>query len=117
LWDRAIPAHVRKEAELPGFLSGKRIDSFRTSGDYHIWPQIWAGESMIEATAAYDGIELTSAAHVPDPRHPGETMLRIDVTLPGGNKAYTAAQTPRAERQLSRATVHLAQLLSQIKYK
>ena len=117
LWDRGIPAHVAKEVDLVASVSGERIDSFKSAGDYHAWPEIWASESMVEATEAYHGIILLSASDVPDPRHPDEVMLEIKIALPGGNKAYTVAQTVRAKKQLSRASVHLAQLLSRIKYK
>ena len=115
LWDKVLPAGI--SADVNG-LAGKIVDGvtltqYQTTGDYHHWAETWAGDSMNAANAAYAGITFNSAANVPDPRHAGKTMLNISITLPAG---YKAAHQPRAKDQLSQAAVHLAQLLSRIKF-
>lgn len=117
MWDSTLPNLVGKGAALVSIISVPNFQSqFTTSGDYHHWPEKWAGDSMKQCTAAYAGIQFQSAAYVPDPRHPGKTMLKIMINLPGGTPQYKANQKGRTKTQLTKSAVHLAQLLSSIKF-
>jgi len=118
LWDFSLPNSISPDVDtLASKLVVSSWDSqMQTAGDYHHWAEVWAGDSMVQANAAYDRIQFNSAAMVDNPRHPGQTMLKIDVSLPNGIKAYKQAQKQRAEDQLTKAAVHLAQLLNKINF-
>lgn len=118
LWDLTIPAAIGKTVpELAAAITPASLASQPlTSGDYHHWAEVWAGESMVQANAAYAGIVYVSSEYVPDPRHPGKKMLKISVNLPRGIGGYKANQEARAKEQLTRASVRLAQLLEKISY-
>lgn len=119
LWDLGLPNSISKDIDT---LASKLVvpswdTQMVTTGDYHHWAETWAGDSMQQANAAYDGISFDSAAIVDNPRHPGQKMLKISISLPGGTKAYKSAQKQRAQDQLTKSAVHLAQLLSKIDFK
>jgi S1/P1 Nuclease len=118
LWDLGLPNSISHNIDT---LAQKLVvpswaNTMLTDGDYHHWAEAWAGDSMNQANAAYEGIVFKSAAQVPDPRHPGETMLKILIKLPGGTSGYEQAQKQRTQEQLTKASVHLAQLLSKINF-
>ena len=119
MWDLLLPRRISSNvndlasALIPGSLASQAA----TSGDYHHWPEVWAGESMTQANAAYAPINFKSAAYVPNPRHTNTLMLKISIELPGGSTGYKQAQQQRTQDQLTKAAVHLAQLLSKIDFK
>lgn len=117
MWDLLLPNTISKKVDV---LTSKLVVDLAvqpaTGGDFHHWPETWAGDSMKQANAAYAGIIDKSAAFVPNPRHPGEQMLKISITLPGGTKMYKSDQHDRIQTQLTNAAVHLAQLLSKINF-
>jgi hypothetical protein len=118
LWDLGLPNLVSSDVNT---LASNLVvtgwsTQMKTSGNYHNWPEKWAGDSMKQANAAYDGIVFKSAEMVPNPRHAGQMMLKIDVDLPNGTKSYKNDQKQRAQDQLTKAAVHLAQLLSKINF-
>jgi hypothetical protein len=117
-WDLVLPNGVSSDVNtLASKIAVASLNSQPlTDGDFHHWPETWASLSMQQANAAYDGITYNSAAFVDDPRHPGQKMLQIQITLPGGEPGYKAAQQQRAQDQLTQAAVHLAQLLSKINF-
>ena len=119
MWDKTLPALVEK---TPSALADKIVvadfkSAFAMKGDYHHWPEEWAADTMQQSSEAYKGIVFKSAEYVPDPRHPGKTMLKIMIDLPGGTAQYKKDQKVRTQSQLTKAAVHLAQLLNAIKYK
>ena len=79
---------------------------WKSEGNYHDWPALWAKDSVTEANAAYDGITF-GAARFTKKGKPEE----IDITLAA---TYEARQTPRVTRQLAKAAFHLAELLNRI---
>lgn len=118
LWDRDIPELIGKDVPSIAAAALAGAGSVHpTKGDYHHWPEVWAGETMRVANQAYSGITFNSAAYVPNPRNPGKEMLKIGVSLPGGTKGYGAKEKGPMLIQLTRASAHLAQLLGAIKYK
>lgn len=83
--------------------------TWKTPGSYHQWAEKWAGASVKEALAAYQGLIFS------DPVFNTHNELRkISITLPAN---YLADQTPRAELQLAKGGFHLADLLNHIKWK
>ena len=119
LWDLGLPRRISTNINT---LALKLIvttagSSMITEGDFHHWPEIWAGDSMKQANAAYAGITFDLAAFVPNPRHAGQQMLKISVSLPAGEKGYKESQQPTVQDQLTKAAVHLTQLLSKINFK
>ena len=117
-WDRQLPEAISKDpAELVNAISVSNLKQQpRTDGDYHKWAEMWASETMQAGAAAYNGLEFTSAEFLEDPQHPDHQTLFIHTKLPGGTAGYKAAQKDRAEEQLRKAAVHLAQLLGSIKF-
>jgi hypothetical protein len=118
LWDLGLPNMVSPNVDgLAVIIGSGGIGSEpATPGDYHAWPEQWASDSMTQANAAYQGISFDKAAYVPDPRKPGKTKLEISITLPNGTTDYEKNQKARAQAQLHKATIHLAQLLAAIEY-
>src|SRR6202041_3350888 len=72
---------------------------WKSSGDYHHWPEAWATESLVAARIAYDG--LVSGAVTPDPKG---GFSKIQITLP---PHYDETCTPIAKRRLAQAGYHL----------
>jgi len=108
LWDDSLVSAIRNSADyrsLADFLeSGQCVDS--TTGDYHIWPELWAIDSVQQAWKAYQNIEFASAT-VDGQR------LRITIQLPSG---YVDKNQAIAARQLIKAGTHLAELLNTIRW-
>jgi len=117
-WDLVLPSAVARDVHvLAAKLTVASLASEPlTQGHFRDWPQVWAGDSMVQANAAYDQLKFHDSALVPDPRHHGKLMLQIKIDLPGGEHGYKTNQTQRAEQQLKEGAVHLAQLLSKIKF-
>jgi hypothetical protein len=80
----------------------------KTPGNYHSWPIKWAEDSEAVAIGAYNGIQFGAAK-----LGTNGTIERIEIKFPSG---YVPAEVPRVQLQLSKAAVHLAQLLNAIKY-
>src|SRR5262249_16508805 len=82
---------------------------WKTKGDYHDWPALWAKDSATEAKGVYKGVTfgpaLFKANNIP---------RQIEITLAAN---YDSKQTPCATRQLAKAAFHLAELLNQIQWK
>ena len=108
LWDDSLVFGIRNSADyrsLADFLeSSQSADS--TTGDYHIWPELWAIDSVQQARNAYQNIEFASAT-VDGQR------LRITIQLPSG---YFDKNQAIAARQLAKAGIHLAELLNTIRW-
>jgi hypothetical protein len=108
LWDDSLVSAIRNSADyrsLADFLeSGQSVDS--TTGDYHIWPELWAIDSVQQARKAYQNIKFASAA-VDGQR------LRITIQLPSG---YIDTNRAIASEQLLKAGLHLAKLLNAIQW-
>jgi hypothetical protein len=118
-WDLVLPDGVSKDiSTLASKITAASLAAEPvTDGDFHHWPETWAGHSMQVANAAYDGITYESAELVDDPQHPGKKKLEIHIKLPGGEAGYKMNQQQPAQDQLKLAAVHLAQLLSKINFK
>jgi hypothetical protein len=118
LWDRGLPSEIATDVDaLANAIKGDGLSSATLSpGDYHHWPEVWASDSMRQGAEAYKGIFFSNASDEPDPRHPGHTLLKINIDLPGGTAAYKVDQKNRVATQLHQAAVHLTQLLSSINF-
>lgn len=118
LWDLGMPRLISADLDLlaANIEVRKLSDEAATQGDFHHWPELWATDSMKQGKAAYNGMVFNRAVNVPNPRHPGQTMLKIAVDLPGGTAGYKANQVPVVQSQLTKAAVHLAQLLTKIRF-
>lgn len=84
-------------------------NGWNTSGDYHMWAEAWASQSLLQAREAYKGItfgDTTFDSH--------NRIRRIAITLPSG---YETNQLDRETFQVALAGAHLANLLNQIKWK
>lgn len=113
LWDTDLVEKIGKDPAAVASRLKKMSTSSKwmTKGDYHRWASAWANESAMEGVKAYKGIQFGAATLNEDLQ-----IERIEVTLPGGTKAYKTAQTNRARTQMAKAAVHLAQLLNSIRY-
>jgi hypothetical protein len=83
-------------------------DTWKSTGDYHHWPEQWATQSLVAARTAYEGI--TFGAVTPDPKG---GFKKIAITLPAG---YDKKCIPIAETRLSQAAYHLTEILNAIKW-
>ena len=109
LWDEALVIAIRNSAEyrsLADWLEPTQSVS-PVTGDYHIWPEQWAIDSVKQARKAYQNIEL-DAATIDGQR------LRITVRLAPG---YIDQNRSLAAAQLVKAGLHLAQLLNVIQWR
>ena len=109
LWDEALVIAIRNSAEyrsLTNWLESTQSVSSMT-GDYHIWPEQWAIDSVQQARKAYQNVEL-NAATIDGQR------LRITVQLATG---YVDQNRSLAAAQLAKAGLHLAQLLNAIQWR
>ncbi len=97
------PAQLAKALDLKVAAEGA---SWKDSGDYHHWAEVWATESLTAARTAYAGIVF--GADVPDPKG---GIKSIKITLPPG---YDDTCIPLAEKRLAQAGYHLAELLNAI---
>lgn len=80
-----------------------------TPGNYHMWAETWAGESLLQAREAYRGIKFGDTTFDSHNR-----IRRMAITLPSG---YENNQVDRETFQVALAGAHLANLLNQIKWK
>ena len=102
--------HTTTFRKLAPFLADK-VDkvNWKTPGNLHQWAEQWAGDSVKQAAAAYQGITFSDPVFN---THNG--LKQISIVLPGN---YEADQTKRVEQQLAKAGFHLAELLNNIKWK
>jgi hypothetical protein len=113
-WDTNLiqkAAGTQDPAVLAGVLEGlasRESAAWKSSGDYHHWPEGWASESLAAARTAYSGI--TFGAEKPDPRG---GIKSIQITFSAG---YDATCTPLAEERLAKAGYHLAEILNAIQW-
>jgi hypothetical protein len=82
--------------------------NWKSSGDYHHWPEAWATESLVAARTAYDG--LVFGAVTPDPKG-GFSKIQITLT-----PHYDETCTPIAKRRLAQAGYHLTEILNAIQW-
>ena len=109
LWDEGLVSAIRNSAEyrsLADWLESTQSVSPMT-GDYHIWPEQWAIDSVKQARKAYQKIELNTATI-------DGQRLRITIQLP---TAYVEQNRSLAAAQLAKAGLHLAQLLNAIQWR
>jgi hypothetical protein len=115
-WDDILVekiAHTARYEQLALVLesdvkSEKNQTAWLTSGDYHLWAESWATDSVHEARHAYEGIQFDMATV----SRRGKIKL-IRIRLP---ETYERDQLPRARAQLSKAAYHLALLLNRIRW-
>jgi len=111
-WDVALVgkiANTDQPGELAKVLEAQvqeHAGAWASPGDYHHWPEAWATQSLEAARAAYDGIIF--GAETPDPRG---GIKSIKITFPSH---YDENCIPLAEKRLSQAAFHLAELLNAI---
>lgn len=111
-WDSALVAKIAntdQPAELAKVLESQVAaegGSWSSPGDYHHWPEGWATASLAAANTAYAGI--TFGAETPDPKG---GIKSIKITFPAH---YDENCIPLAEKRLSQAAFHLAELLNVI---
>jgi hypothetical protein len=108
LWDDSLVFAIRNSADyrsVAEWLESTPCES-STPGDYRIWPEQWAIDSVQQARKAYQNIEFAAAA-VDGQR------LRITIQLPSG---YIDKNQEIAAEQLTKAGVHLAALLNVIRW-
>jgi hypothetical protein len=108
LWDEALVISI---SDSPDYGSlADRLESTQSvspmTGDYHIWTEQWAIDSVKQARNAYQNIEF-QAATIDGQR------LRITVRLPSG---YIDTNRKMAAEQLVKAGLRLAQLLDAIQW-
>jgi len=113
-WDTNLVQKVAdtKEAADLAVVLAKKVAAdgagWKSPGDYHLWAEGWATESLMAARTAYDGI--TFGAETPDPRG---GIKSIKITLPAN---YDAVCVPIAEERLAKAAYHLAEILNAIQW-
>jgi len=113
-WDTALVgkiANTDQPAELAKALDAQVVanaQSWASPGDYHHWAEGWATESLEAARTAYAGI--TFGAETPDPKG---GIKSIKITFP---PHYDGDCIPLAEKLLSQAAFHLAELLNAIRW-
>jgi hypothetical protein len=95
---RSLEALLRQEYLLRSWPA--------TPGDYHLWAETWALESVKVANSAYAGIRFNSVETMG-----GTNPLWISITLPPD---YEEKNTALAAQQLTKAAVRLAQLLNRL---
>ncbi len=110
-WDQALVFAIRNSSDyhlLAGWLGSKFVQAVSvTAGNYHVWAEQWAIDSVQQAQQAYKNIILGSASI-------DGQRLRIAIELPNN---YTESNQPIAAEQLAKAGVHLAQLLNAIQWR
>lgn len=110
-WDQALVFAIRNSSDyhlLAGWLESKFVQAVSpTAGDYHVWAEQWAIESVQQAQQAYKNIILASASI-------DGKRLRIAIELPNN---YIDLNQGIAAQQLAKAGLHLAQLLNVIQWR
>jgi hypothetical protein len=111
-WDTELVVKItgsKEPADIAAVLAKKLSADgagWKSPGDYHHWPEGWAGESLAAARTAFSGI--TFGAYTPDPKG---GIKRISITLP---PHYDDTCIPLATERLAKAGYHLAELLNMI---
>jgi hypothetical protein len=82
-----------------------------TGGDFHHWPTVWASESVVLGTQAYEGIEFLRADVSRGQGHPALRLHKIMIRLPEG---YAEREAPVMSRQIAEAGMRLADILNAI---
>ena len=106
LWDQDLVFAIRNSADyrsLADWLESTQSIG-PTPGDYHIWPEEWAIDSVLQARKAYRNIQFDSASI-------DGHWLRVAIQLPTG---YIDDNRSLAAAQLVKAGIHLAQLLNSL---
>lgn len=85
-------------------------DAFKTPGDFHTWAEQWATDSVHQASEIYNPVVFGKATLNTSKKR----FQTIAITLPA---TYTEDQLPRARTQISKAGIHLGQLLNSIDWK
>jgi hypothetical protein len=113
-WDTELVNKVTGSAD-PAALEGvlqKEVSAdgagWKTSGDYHHWPEAWATESLAAARTAYTGLVFGSVT--PDAKG---GFSKIHITFP---PHYDEVCTPIAARRLAQASYHLTELLNALQW-
>lgn len=91
---------------------GSHSGDLNTPGDYHVWAEQWATESVRAANEVYTGITFGDATF--DTHH---RLRTIGITLVPSRQAYASAHIDRETVQMVEASTHLAQLLNKIHWK
>ncbi len=108
LWDQALVISISNSPNyrsLADWLESTQSVSPMT-GDYHVWAEQWAIDSVKQARNAYQNIEFQGAST-------DGQRLRITVRLPSG---YIDTNRKMAAGQLVKAGLRLAQLLNAIQW-
>lgn len=97
----------------PSWRQAHRVDDWIAPGDHHAWPALWAGDSVIVARRAYDGLafgprRFEGAPHEPRPVIP---------ILAPARSPYLSRHTDDALMQLAKASVRLEELLNRLDWK
>jgi len=106
--------------QLASFLSSKINQSWmnshpadwKTSGDYHGWPERWATDSVHAANEVYSGVTFGEATF--DTHH---RLRSVAINLTPNVQGYASAHMDRETVQMVEASYHLAVLLNSIKWK
>jgi hypothetical protein len=110
-WDQALVFAIGNSSDyhlLAGWLESKFVQTVSpTAGDYHVWAEQWAIDSVQQAQQAYKNIMLGSASI-------DAQRLRVAIELPNN---YTDSNQPIAAEQLAKAGLHLSQLLNAIQWR
>jgi S1/P1 Nuclease len=113
-WDTVLVTKVAGSEEAAVLEAALQTDvsaagaDWKSSGDYHHWPEAWATESLAAAQTAYAGLVFGSVT--PDPKG---GISKIQITLPAH---YDDVCTPLARRRLAQAAYHLTELLNAIQW-
>ena len=113
-WDVALVTKITGSEDIADLAAVLRMEissngaAWRSSGDYHHWPEAWATESLEAARTAYAG--LVFGPVTPDPKG---GFAKIQITLPAH---YDETCTPLAKRRLAQAGYHLAEVLNAIQW-
>lgn len=109
-WDTALVVRVAnsdRTSDLVKVLQAKVAAggaAWKSTGDYHLWPQEWATESLVSARTAYAGIVFGAVT-----RDPKGGIAIIRITLPAH---YDEVCVPIAEERLAQSGYHLAEILN-----
>jgi hypothetical protein len=99
--------------QLATFLSSKMNSTWmnshqadwNTPGDYHMWAERWASDSVHAANEVYAGVTFGDATFDTHQR-----LQRINIILGPSGQGYASAHIDRETVQMVEASTHLAQL-------
>jgi hypothetical protein len=105
--------------QLAAFLTGKmnatwmgsHPGDWSTQGDYHMWAEKWATDSVQAANEVYAGVTFGTATF--DTHH---RLQRIEIKFVPNPQSYVSAHIDRETVQMVEASTHLAQVLNKIKW-